>query len=137
MAAAAPHSQNPFGGDSSPSPSGRPVDLVHLSRFTLGDEKLEHEVLLLFGVQARIYLDRLERARDAAAWRQAAHTIKGSAKGIGAWAVASAAQRAEALADPPAGEGAAAALKHLKAAVESATSFIDALLAGRSMSHPL
>lgn len=109
--------------------AGRPVDLVHLSRFTLGDEKLEREILQLFRVQTRIYLDRLERAQDAVHWRQAAHTIKGSAKGIGAWAVASAAQRAEELPKAPGGKGAAAAIRELKATVETAIDFIDVLLA--------
>ncbi|MDP2618724.1 MAG: Hpt domain-containing protein [Hyphomicrobiales bacterium] len=114
----------------SPQPgAGRPVDLVHLARFTLGDEKLEREILQLFRVQTRIYLDRLERARDAVHWRQAAHTIKGSAKGIGAWAVAAAAQRAEELPNPPGGKGTGDAAKELKATVETAIGFIDVLLA--------
>lgn len=112
-----------------PPASGRPVDLVHLSRFTLGDEKLEREVLKLFRVQTRIYLDRLEVAADSTSWRDAAHTIKGSAMGIGAWTVASAAQMAEELADTPAGKG--AALKELKSAIDAAVTFIDALLGDR------
>ena len=130
--AVALHNQAACDRDLSPPPGvGRPVDLVHLSRFTLGDEKLEREILQLFCVQTGIYLDRLERARDAAGWHQAAHTIKGSARGIGAWAVASAAQCAEEFANPPAGKGAKAVLTELKAAVETAMSFIDALLAER------
>lgn len=129
-AAAALQSREPLDeGLSSQAGAGRPVDLVHLSRFTLGDEKLEREILQLFRVQARLYLERLEQARDALHWRQAAHTIKGSAKGIGAWAVASAAQRAEELPKAPGGKGATAAVRDLKAAVETAIGFIDVLLA--------
>jgi len=113
-----------------PSPaSERPVDLVHLSRFTLGDEKLEREVLQLFRVQTHIYLDRLEGATDSTSWRHAAHTIKGSARGIGAWAVATAAQLAEELADAPTGRD--AALKELKSSITAAITFIDALLGDR------
>lgn len=131
--AAALQSREPLDQRFSPQPpmSERPVDLVHLSRFTLGDEKLEREVLGLFRVQSRIYLDRMEDAADGASWRQAAHTIKGSARGIGAWTVATAAQFAEDLPEAPAGRGAAAALKQLRSAVEAATSFIDALLGDR------
>jgi HPt (histidine-containing phosphotransfer) domain-containing protein len=121
-------SLEPLDRGASPA-SERPVDLVHLSRFTLGDEKLEREVLQLFRVQTRIYLDRLESAADSKSWRHAAHTIKGSARGIGAWAVASAAQSAEELAAAPAGKR--AALKELTAAIEAAITFIDTLLGDR------
>jgi HPt (histidine-containing phosphotransfer) domain-containing protein len=121
--------REPWDREGSPPAPERPVDLVHLSRFTLGDEKLEREVLQLFRVQTRIYLDRLEGAADGKSWRLAAHTIKGSARGIGAWAVASAAQSAEELGDAPA--GGSAALKKLRAAIEAAISFIDTLLDDR------
>ncbi len=39
--------------------SSRPVDLVHLSRYTLGERALEREVLELFCTQSSIYLERL------------------------------------------------------------------------------
>ncbi len=42
--------------------SSRPVDLVHLSRYTLGDRALEGEVLELFCTQSPIYLERLRAA---------------------------------------------------------------------------
>ena len=123
--------QDPSDQELSRLGSSWPVDLVHLSRFTLGDENLEREVLQLFRVQTRIYLERLERARDAKERLEAAHTIKGSARGIGAWAVATAAQAAEELAAAPAGKKRAAALKKLNEAVESAVTFIDGLLTKR------
>jgi len=40
-------------------PSSRPVDLVHLSRYTLGERALEREVLELFCIQSLVYLERL------------------------------------------------------------------------------
>lgn len=113
---------------SQPCEGTRPVDLVHLSRFTLGDAKLEHEVLQLFRVQAGIYLERLKTAADPTGWREAAHTIKGSARGIGAWSVAEAAEAAEAL-EGPAGARATNALAALDGAVREAIAFIDPLLA--------
>jgi HPt (histidine-containing phosphotransfer) domain-containing protein len=130
--AVALQSEEPLDQGFSPSSQGeRPVDLVHLSRFTLGDEKLEREVLQLFRVQTGIYLNRLESAADRESWCHAAHTIKGSAKGVGAWAVAAAAQSAEQLADAPEGYRAEAALKELKSAADAAMGFIDALFAER------
>ena len=58
----------------------RPVDLVHLSRYTLGNRSLEREVLSLFLTQSAIYLQRLRDAGTDKDWADAAHTIKGSAK---------------------------------------------------------
>ena len=111
-----------------PQASGRPVDLVHLSRFTLGDDKLQREVLQLFRVQANLFLERLESAGDVTKWHEAAHTIKGSARGIGAWSVAKAAEGAEQL-NGPASKRAAEALDALRSAVCDATKYIDRLLA--------
>ena len=76
---------------------GRQIDLVHLARQTLGDVELEREVLSLFVVQSQVYLLRLQAAENAADWKRAAHTLKGSARGIGAWQLAEAAEAAEAL----------------------------------------
>ena len=74
----------------------RPVDLVHLSRYTMGDRGLETELLELFRQQARVYLARMENAAGPEDWQNAAHSLKGSAKAVGAWAVA-AAEGAEAM----------------------------------------
>ncbi|KAA5598140.1 Hpt domain-containing protein [Blastochloris sulfoviridis] len=79
------------------STADRPVDLVHLSRVTFGDRALEREVLGLFLRQSTIQLDRLKEARTAQAFGAAAHTLKGSAAGIGARHVAAVAAEAEAL----------------------------------------
>ena len=74
-----------------------PVDLVHLRRFTLGNRALELEVLQLFSIQAPSIVGRLQHAVTAKDWRDAAHTLKGSAGAIGAHDVASAAAEAELL----------------------------------------
>ncbi len=76
-----------------------PIDFEHLRRYTLGDEGLEWEVLALFLTQAKIYLLRLREARNEKIWRETAHTIKGSARAIGAWHVAEVAAAAEKLKD--------------------------------------
>lgn len=72
-----------------------PVDLVHLSRHTLGNRSLEREVLSLFATQSVIYVDRLRAAADSKDRSEAVHTLKGSAQGIGAFQVAEAAKAVE------------------------------------------
>ena len=74
---------------------GLPVDLTHLSRQTFGDHSLEREVLALFERQSRSMLERLRNATTARNWAEAAHTLKGSALGIGAFRVAQAAEAVE------------------------------------------
>ncbi len=73
-----------------------PVDLVHLSRQTLGDRELEKEVLSLFVNQSTLYLRRLQEAKSAKERKSVAHTIMGSARGLGAWQVAEEAAKIEA-----------------------------------------
>lgn len=75
------------GGESSATGSERPIDLAHLSRQTMGDRALEQEVLELFvqqAVQVREDISKVglkERIRLA-------HGLKGSARGVGAFALA-------------------------------------------------
>jgi HPt (histidine-containing phosphotransfer) domain-containing protein len=74
-------------------PEGPAIDLEHLARMTLGERELEREVLALFAQQSAGLLVRLEKLpREGASL---AHTLKGSARGIGAFAVAQAADDLE------------------------------------------
>lgn len=76
----------------------RPIDLVHLARQTLGDRDLEIELLQLFERQAEQIIARLASDTGSAErrWRlDLAHTLKGSARAIGATQVANAAQHYE------------------------------------------
>ena len=75
--------------------TGKPVDLVHLSTMTMGDRDLEMEVLGVFLDQSRHYLASYRGARDAAARKRAAHSLKGAARSIGAWELSELAARAE------------------------------------------
>jgi HPt (histidine-containing phosphotransfer) domain-containing protein len=70
------------------------IDETHLSRMTLGDRRFEREVLEIFLRQNVIMLERIAGAEPAVA-AAAAHTLLGSARGIGAWRVARAADRLE------------------------------------------
>lgn len=68
------------------------LDLTHLEAMTFGDRGLQDEVLRLFLAQVRSLRERLaEGAQDALA----VHSIKGAARGVGAGAVAAAAERVE------------------------------------------
>jgi len=80
----------PSAGDSHP-----PIDFDHLRRYTFGDEKLEREVLELFCNHAPWLLAEMKAADCEAAWRNAAHSLKGSAMAVGAMEVAHAAEEAE------------------------------------------
>jgi HPt (histidine-containing phosphotransfer) domain-containing protein len=107
---AARHSAPPL------SPGQPAVDLAHLARMTLGEKGLEREVLDLFERQADMLLARMA-ADDPRMVGAFAHTLAGSASGIGAWRVAEAATALERAAAVP-GTGALAGLiDHLAAAV--------------------
>ena len=111
-----------------PAP-GRPVDLVHLARYTLGDTSYERLVLALFHTQSDICLKRLETADHEQAWQDAAHTIRDSARDIGAWRVARSAEDAEALHGNALSVSRNAALGALQRDVGEANGYIDSLLA--------
>lgn len=103
--------------------SGQPIDLGYLRRFTLDNTPLEHEVLGLFADQAPLYLAAVRGARQPKAWSEAAHTLKGSARAVGAWRVAAAAEALEAAGWGAAGED-GPVLREAAAAVAEARHFI-------------
>ena len=70
------------------------IDRGHLARMTFGDRSLEREVLGLFDRQAALLIERM-RGGEPAAVASLAHTLKGSAAGIGADRVARTADAAE------------------------------------------
>lgn len=73
--------------------SGTPVDFDYLETYAAGDREVVSEVLGLFRAQAQAWRGRL--AEPGADWRDLVHTIKGSARGIGATALAEVCERAE------------------------------------------
>jgi HPt (histidine-containing phosphotransfer) domain-containing protein len=82
------------GGESCGQAGSRPVDLVHLARQTLGDRALEQEVLALFVQQATTVRDQIVSASTAERLRLA-HGLIGSARGVGAFAIANCAAEIE------------------------------------------
>lgn len=75
------------------------VDFQHLARFTGGDAGLTEEVLGLFREQVGLWLRVLDPAIEDQAWRDAAHTLKGAALGVGAFGLAEACGSAEVAAE--------------------------------------
>jgi HPt (histidine-containing phosphotransfer) domain-containing protein len=106
------------------APDDGPIDFEHLSRMTLGDAGLEQEVLAMFSAQSGKLIGALAAMpADAPAL---AHTLKGSARAIGAMAVADAAARLEAAI--AAGFDPTSALADLDDAIAQTRAVIDAVL---------
>ena len=114
------------------APDDGPIDIEHLRRMTLGDASLEREVLAMFSGQAVGLIDRLAASPSAASETRSqetlalAHTLKGSARAIGAFRVADAAEALEAAIRH--GDDPVQALARLKDAVAEARTAIDAIL---------
>jgi HPt (histidine-containing phosphotransfer) domain-containing protein len=106
------------------APDDGPIDIAHLARMTLGDAGLEREVLAMFSAQAVRLIGSLAALPSGAG--ALAHTLKGSARAIGAFRVAEAAESLEvALAN---GDDVHEALAELKEAIIQARTAIDAIL---------
>jgi HPt (histidine-containing phosphotransfer) domain-containing protein len=107
-----------------------PVDLRQLDRYTGGSRTLNEEILRLFADQCRETLSRLEalaHTADAKSWRETAHSLKGAARGVGAFALAKAAAEAES-ADPANAPVRRAALQRLRGQSQAVQSFIESFL---------
>jgi HPt (histidine-containing phosphotransfer) domain-containing protein len=105
-------------------PDHGPIDADHLQSMTLGDAGLEREVLAMFSAQAAALIGALAGLPvDTTAL---AHTLKGSARAIGAFEVADAASALEATVQT--GGDPAQALIGLGEAIERARAAIDAIL---------
>ncbi len=69
------------------------VDFAYLEDFAAGEDEVIDEVLALFREQSAIWGAML--SADQEGWRDAVHTLKGSSRGIGAFAVGEACARCE------------------------------------------
>jgi HPt (histidine-containing phosphotransfer) domain-containing protein len=98
------------------------IDRAHLVRMTAGASDLERDLLRLFDTQCGVLMERM--AQCPATRSTLAHTLKGSALGIGAMRVAQAAAAVEC-----GEEQQTAALVRLNAAVQEARVAIARLLA--------
>ena len=108
-----------------------PIDLDHLARYTGGEKALNAEILRLFDSQVGEMVAQLQNilaGRDVRRWREVTHTIKGAARGIGAFGMGEAAAAAEPV-DPGNAERAQAAVESLEGEAETVRAFIRNYLA--------
>jgi HPt (histidine-containing phosphotransfer) domain-containing protein len=106
------------------APDDGPIDVDHVRRMTLGDAGLEREVLAMFSAQSVSLIAGL--AAKSAEATALAHMLKGSARAIGAFRVAEAAESLEIRlrnSDDPSD-----ALAEVEDAVAEARAAIDELL---------
>ncbi|MBD1547845.1 Hpt domain-containing protein [Roseibium aggregatum] len=101
-----------------------PIDLVRLAANTLGNRDLEIQVLRLFVTQSSAALKRLSQEEDAGVLHDLVHTLKGSARAVGADAVAN---RCEELEHRPDADG-TRDFSALFQAVDEANAYITDLL---------
>lgn len=71
------------------------VDFEYLERYAAGDDAMIDEVLALFREQSAIWSRLLSPEHDG--WRDAVHTLKGAARGVGAIQLGEVCQRCEAV----------------------------------------
>ena len=105
------------------------LDVGHLETMTGGDAKLAEEVLGLFRQQVETWRRMLDPMQEPAMWADAAHAIKGAARGVGALALGAACERCEKIGretPPPGRQRAAAAVGLVKEEIEPALVAADA-----------
>ncbi|MEL6791229.1 MAG: Hpt domain-containing protein [Pseudomonadota bacterium] len=78
------------------------IDLNHLQLYVGDDVSLRDEILSIFEDQLALWMGRLSPDMDDDTWYQAAHTLKGAARGVGVWAIGDLCEKAEALMGPDA-----------------------------------
>jgi HPt (histidine-containing phosphotransfer) domain-containing protein len=107
------------------------IDLEHLARYTGGERGINTEILRLFDAQVTgmvAELNGLLASRDNKRWREITHTIKGAARGVGAFGMGEAAAKAEPV-DPADGPQAQAAIRTLESEAQTVRAFIETYLA--------
>jgi HPt (histidine-containing phosphotransfer) domain-containing protein len=111
-----------------PAPAEAVLDAAHLARMTLGDCSLQQEVLALFNRQAELLLARMHDVAPAGV-ATLAHTLQGSARGIGAWQVAKAAEAVERVAGGNDRMELTRMVRRLAAVIDETKAAIEQLLA--------
>lgn len=104
-----------------------PVDRAHLGRYTLADPRLEREILGLFVAQLPLTIEAMRFAATDKDWRTAAHTLKGSARAVGASTVADLALTAEKLGGLANAEACRAIIARIEEAVAEVEAYVAAV----------
>ncbi|HTC83432.1 MAG TPA: Hpt domain-containing protein [Rhizomicrobium sp.] len=109
-----------------------PIDMSHLARYTGGDRTLNTEILKLFNGQLNDMVGQLltvVQQRDVRKWREVTHTLKGAARGVGAFAVGEAAAAAEPIDPALSQDRAIQVIEALRLEGEAVQAFIEEYLA--------
>ncbi len=72
------------------------LDIDHFRHMTGDDPALQAEIVALFRGQALLWRRLIIPDAPVHTWRDAVHTLKGSARGLGLWKLAEACEAAEA-----------------------------------------
>jgi HPt (histidine-containing phosphotransfer) domain-containing protein len=108
------------------APDARILDVAHLHRQTFGDRALEREVLALFEQQCLRLPLLIAAGKNPNESADAAHTLKGAARAVGAWRLALLAEALETVL----GEGRPAeTLERLNRALEQAVAAVRGAVA--------
>ena len=81
--------------DTKAGSDARPIDLVHLSKQSLGDPGLEDEILQMYDQMVLTQMSRIRESVDVETILLNLHGLKGASAGVGALNVASLARAAE------------------------------------------
>jgi len=73
------------------------IDIVHLEKYVVGDDALRDEILSIFSDQAQLLSEQFSIEQTDEGWRDTAHTMKGAARGVGAWLLGDLCEEAEDL----------------------------------------
>ena len=73
------------------------IDLDHLEKYVAGDSALRDEILAIFHEQADLLSGQFSIDQSDEGWRNTAHTMKGAARGVGAWGLGDLCDQAEEL----------------------------------------
>lgn len=109
-----------------------PLDLEHLSKQTFGDKDLEAEVLSLFLGHSAKSVEQMKAATNQKDWGEAMHSIKGSARTIGAWELGDLAEKYETSTLPDSEPEFESAKLAASNAIETLLNILNAYIKGRS-----
>ena len=71
------------------------IDLVHLEKYVAGDNALRDEILSMFAERATELNAALKTTQTEQERKLTLHTLKGGARGVGAWTLGDLCERAE------------------------------------------
>ncbi len=118
----------PQAADGGAKPS-MPIDFAYLDWYTAGDRSVQADVLAIFRGQSMLWIDMFDPDMADTEWVALAHSLKGSARGIGAFTLGDLAEQAEALIDGDHRESRRGVLDAMRKALGAVQAEIDRMAA--------